>query len=290
MNKRDRIIRHLVKIDSKFEKQQIKNVDYIYLINLDRRPERLTRCIDQLVPYDIRPHRVSAVYGWDLPQETFDDIGITVRPSMFFDRPLYFSPLPRDIAGEFITAAKVGKTCVHDTMTAGALGCTLSHLSVLFDAYQAGYDTIWVLEDDFTAIKSPHLLGEYVEKLNTLVGPSEWDLFYTDNDSHLSISVLFEVLRGGRLGRPGIPVTRKLEEYHVVGPDFVKIGSRGQTHSMVIHKSGISKILNFLLNNGIFLPYDMELAFIPDIKLYNLLNEVVHGRDRTGSESCYKLP
>ena len=290
MERSEEITRRLQKVNNKVQDNQIKNVDFIYLINLDQRTDRLSRCLNQFARYSIHPQRVSAIYGWDLTQEAFNDIGLKILPSMHFDRPVHFGPVVRDAVGESITPSKVGKTCVHHTMAAGQLGCSLSHLSVLVDAYHSGYETIWVLEDDFTIKEPPENLGEYIEKLNAWVGSSKWDLLYTDNDDHFSLPTVRDIMGGGNLGRPGMPMTNALIEYRKVGSDFVKIGGRTQTHSMIIRKSGIKKIVDFLLKNGIFRPIDIELSFVPDLKIYNLLHDAVHGRDRTDSDTYYRKP
>ena len=95
---------------------------------------------------------------------------------------------------------------------------------------------------------------------------------------------------GGNLGRPGIPLTNALVEYRMVGSDFMKIGGRTQAHSVIYRRSGIKKILDFIINNGIFRPYDIDLPFVPNLKMYNLIKDVVHGRDRTDSDGYYKKP
>ncbi|MBF8263320.1 MAG: Glycosyltransferase 25 family er [Parachlamydiales bacterium] len=284
----EEVLRHLQKINTKTKTNIIKNIDFIYLINLDKRADRLSRCLNQFACYSILPHRVSAIYGWDLTQAAFNDIGLKILPSMSFDRPVHFGPVVRDAIGEWMTPSKVGKTCVHHTMAAGQLGCSLSHLSVLVDAYHSSYETIWVLEDDFTINDPPEELGVYIEKLNALVGPSEWDLLYTDNDDHFSLPTVRDIMGGGNLGRPEMPMTNALIEHRKVGSNFVKIGGRTQTHSMIIRKSGIKKIVEFLLKNGLFRPIDIELSFVPGLKLYNLMHDAVHGRDRTDSDTYYR--
>ena len=45
------IIRHLRKTDNKTKRQQIKNIDSIYILNLDKRPDRLARCMNQFARY-----------------------------------------------------------------------------------------------------------------------------------------------------------------------------------------------------------------------------------------------
>ena len=52
----------------------------------------------------------------------------------------------------------------------------------------------------------------------------------------------------------------------------------------------MKKILDFIIPNGIFRPYDTELPFIPNLTFYNSLNDIVHGRDRTFSDTFYKIP
>jgi hypothetical protein len=287
MDRSEEIVRWLRKIDKKTKTNQIDNIDYIYLINLDKRPDRLSRCLNQFVSYAIQPQRMSAIYGWDLTQEAFNDIGMKILPGMFFDRPVHFGPVVRDAVGEYIIPEAVGKTCVHHTMAAGQLGCSLSHLSVAVDAYLSGYETIWVLEDDFTIKDPPEMLGEYIKKLNAAVG-SEWDLLYTDHDDHFVLPTVRDMMGGGNLCRPGMPMTQALVQYRPIGSFFMKIGGRTQTHSMILRKSGIIKIVEYILKNGLFRPIDIELATIPGLKLYNLLADVVHGRDRTDSDTYYK--
>jgi hypothetical protein len=285
MNQADKMIRHLKKIENKSEKIQVRNIDFIYLINLDVREEKLEKSTNQFAQYDIHPHRFSAILGWGLEQETFDDIAMPVLGSTSFDRPVHFGPAARLAPGERINRSSLGKYCVHHNMSAGALGCYLSHLSVLSDACHSCYQTIWVLEDDITVAADPNMLSVYIDKLDALVGPSEWDILYTDNEDHLVKSTLKEVMGGGAWGRPGISLTDSLLEYRPVGSDFIKIGGRHHAHSMIVRQSGIQKILNFVTRQGMFRPYDIEIAFIPDLKLYNLSRDIVHGRNRSISDT-----
>ena len=62
------------------------------------------------------------------------------------------------------------------------IGCALSHLSVIRNAYDAGYQTIWVLEDDIAVEQDPHRLSALIDKLDSLVGKEGWDILYTDTD------------------------------------------------------------------------------------------------------------
>ena len=292
---------NLTKQFKTFEKEkktnQINNIDFIYIINLDHRPERFQKCLRQFQRYQIDPQRFSAIYGWELSQENFNDIGIKVTADTQFDRPVHFRPASWQDRPEFITSSSIGKTCVHFTMAGGALGCYLSHLSILADAYKQGYETIWILEDDFTLEGDPHQLSEYIHKLDHLPDALDWDILYTDDDSYYTLDNIIGQLQGENapyygecLVRPNLPLSSIQIDRQPIGSDFFKISGRAQTHSMVLRRSGIKKILDFLEPRGIFRPYDMDVAFIPDIKLYNLTCGLIHGRIRKDpSETNIKL-
>jgi hypothetical protein len=44
---------------------------------------------------------------------------------------------------------------------------------------------------------------------------------------------------------------------------------------MIIRRSGIKKLLEFSINNKIFLPYDLENYLIEDLKRYSFTFDVV---------------
>src|SRR5271155_811440 len=69
-------------IEGKSGFHSIRNIDFIYLINLDHRTEKLQTTLDQLTPYGIYPFRFSAVNGWKLSFEAINDLGVHYRPGM----------------------------------------------------------------------------------------------------------------------------------------------------------------------------------------------------------------
>jgi len=76
------VIDHLKEIDDKTYGHSFKNIDFIYLINLDQRPEKYEQSISQLHPYGIYPYRFSAVNGWELSLEEINDVGVKFSPGM----------------------------------------------------------------------------------------------------------------------------------------------------------------------------------------------------------------
>lgn len=258
----------------------IRGIDYIYLINLDQRPEKWEACKKQLEPYRIIPHRFSAIYGWDLSAEEKNELGVKFAPNMLSGK--WVLTFPKKLKGnsepDFLREEIYGASVFCHWMKPGAIGCYLSHLCVLQDAYNSGYETIWVLEDDVAVEKDPHILSEYIEKLDVLIGEKEWDILYTDMDCDADTYLQSVKKFPHFFWRPDIDLSSNYERFierKVVGEDFLAIGSRSRTHSMIIRRSGIKKILDHAKKHHIFLPYDHDIALVSDIKLFNLRNNVV---------------
>ena len=73
---------HLKKVENKSDQNRMRNIDFIYLINLDERPEKLAKSLYQLNTYGIYPCRFSAVNGWKLSLETIHDVGLKFQSWM----------------------------------------------------------------------------------------------------------------------------------------------------------------------------------------------------------------
>ena len=143
---------------------QIKQIDYVYLINLDQRPEKRKKVLSKLEPYGISPFHFPAIYGWDLSIDALNDIGLKFRPGMLKNKWVWQYCTQNDgPQEEFLRDGLYGNT-YYCRMTPGAIGCTLSHLSVLQNAYDAGYETIWILEDEIILKKEPHTVSNLIEK------------------------------------------------------------------------------------------------------------------------------
>jgi len=274
-----KIAHHFREWEHKVSGSAVKNIDYIYVINLDMRPEKLNRTLVQLEPYGIVPERFSAIYGWDIPFPVLKDIGVHFAPGMWQGGGIV---VPRTFDGKAFlipqSEAAYGSTIFSNEINKGAIGCTLSHLSVLNDAYESNYETIWVMEDDILVLKNPHLLSSYIEELDGLIGKENWDILYTDYDYLMGLDEnrdLFEQIpMKWRPDMPFFDITQFLE-HTSVGEHFLKIGSRLRTHSMIIRRSGMQKILDFYKDHQVFIPFDHELFFIPDMKFFVLRDSVV---------------
>lgn len=272
-------------IGKEAKNKAIEHIDAIYLINLDQRPEKLEKTMRQLDPYGIIPYRFSAIYGWGLSNEALNEVGMKYQKNMVKGKWVFHYPAETDAPPQFelLSEEFCGKTCVERNTTPGAIGCALSHLSILQNAYDQGYETIWVLEDDISVQDDPHKLGAYIAKLDALIGRNGWDILYTDMDTLDNLiyqqdnDFISELKGAGYYWRPDLELSdqKRFTKRTVINEDFLRIGCRMRAHSIIYRRSGIKKILDFEKKHSLFLPYDNELPLIPDIKMVNLRHDVV---------------
>jgi len=264
---------HFRHIGNKEGYHAIHNVDFIYLLNLDERPEKWQDCQRRLLPHRVMPCRVSAINGWKLSSRAINELGIKYNP----DLPHGLAAVYYDEAGKSHqeVAHIHNRNYFACNMSRGAIGCALTHLSVLQDAYNSGYQTIWVMEDDVEVLQNPHLISQLIEKLDKKVGKGNWDVLYTDRDSksregHLLPCYNYGVRPNYIPSHPGKFRLRKK-----ISRDFCRVGARFGTYSMIIRRSGMAKILQFFKRHKLFLPYDMDLVLAPNIRLYTTLEDIV---------------
>lgn len=272
------------------ELHKIRNIDFIYMINLDQRPEKLESCTKQLHPFGIFPYRFSAVNGWELSLDVINDVGIKFEPWMKTN--ILGTYYPTDGSGELPPhywkheiIHVIGRNYFCHTFARGTIGIALSHLSILQDAYNSKYETIWVMEDDIQILKNPNIIPDLIDRLDSLLGKNGWDVLFTDRDM-LSREGKYIPCLGYAL-RPNFTPSNpsKFLESKNTSPDFRKIGARYGAHSMIIRRSGIKKILEFFKTYHIFLPYDLDFIFPEGIRLYTVTSDVVTNQTHALSDN-----
>jgi len=266
---------HLRKITNKTEGHSLENIDFIYLINLDERPEKYQLSIEQLTPYGIIPFRFSAVNGWKLSLEEINALATPYETRMGSGPWGTYYPLDGDGGPQHEVMQVPGRPYFAHCLSKGAIGILLSHLSILKDAYDSGYETIWVFEDDIEVVQDPRVIPQLIKDLDEAVGKEGWDILFTDIDakSYDGSSVpCFSYA-----WRPDIPDIdyERFARKNDVGTHFTQVGSRYGAHSMIIRRSGIEKLLDFYKTRSLFLPIDMEYTLPADIKLFSLKEDVI---------------
>jgi GR25 family glycosyltransferase involved in LPS biosynthesis len=275
---------HLRKIEDKSDRHAFHNIDCVYLINLDERPEKLKLTLDQLTPHDIHPYRFSAVNGWKLSLETINDLGLKFSLEMDGGVMATSYHLNGNFEPSHELLQNYGQAYFCHCMSRGAIGIVMSHLSILQDAYDAGYETIWVMEDDVQVLKDPRVLPDLIDKLDQLVGKNNWDVLFTDRDIRDAEGHPKACYWGAK--RPDIPssYTNNFAQRTVTG-EFCQIGSRWGAHSMILRRCGIKKLLQYFKAHQIFFPYDMDFIFPPGIKLFTVLEDIVSNDPKAASDN-----
>ncbi len=276
---------HFKKAEGKSDISKMKNVDFIYMINLDQRPEKFKSCTDQLHPYGIYPYRFSAVNGWELNLEEITDVGVSFEPGMEGGF-LGTSYLPgNNLEPIHGLIENYGQTYFAHRTHRGAIGIVLSHLSVLQDAYDSGYDTIWVMEDDIQIIRDPRTLSNIIEKLDRKVGKDNWDILFTDIDTKGPDGNYVPCL--GMAKKPNFHPSSQEQYYQSksIGGGFIRKGARFGAYSMILRRSGMKKILDFMKEHKIFLPYDMEFYLPQGMRMYSLKDDVVSTNPKALSDN-----
>lgn len=136
-----------------------------YLINLDKKPDRLKNSKCRLNKMGFYPRRFSAVNGKEL-----DLNGIVVPSAM------------KSIIN--------GHRLEHHELSVGAVGCAISHFQIWKKLL--GYDKIYVFEDDTVPMFSMDVCNQYIKML-----PDDWDIFLMGglyNETNKVFSDLFGYL------------------------------------------------------------------------------------------------
>lgn len=233
------LTKYLKEIDVTEYDSGVTHVDCIYVINIDYRTDKWNRLLPIFDSMDMKVNRMSAVIGKLLTSEQIQEM---------------FGPYEVKLWGPEI-------------------GCLLSHLSIIKDAYDRGFNIIWACEDDIEFLEDVSIIPEFIENL-TLIDP-EWDILYTDTACRDPYEGTYYPLwvepRPGQTLAPFEVLNKRTP----VGYDLERLGLRYGTTSMIISRSGIEKILNYFSHVYLWRPIDWELHYIPGIREYGITRDAI---------------
>ncbi len=230
-------LNYIVPIEITEPDSGLDTVDAIYMINLDRRPERLAYMNAVLGQHGLHPNRVSACDGLSISDAAVRDLLGPYYPVNLFHRSNRGS----------INAA---------------IGCFLSHLSILQDAYEREFGVIWVIEDDVKILGDIQQIPIFLSKLFTM--DPDWDICYTDQGIPNALLIL----------PPDSTLPRDRVRKEEKG-EFDLIRWRYGTYSMIISQNGAKKIRDYFLSSYIYGPIDNDLHLVPGIREYSIPFDLV---------------
>jgi hypothetical protein len=131
------------------------------------------------------------------------------------------------------------------------------------------------MEDDVQVIRDPHELTSLIKELDKVVGKKNWDILFTDPDTKRSNGEYIPCTGYARKPNFSPKNTERFAARKIINKNFVKTGARYGAYSMIVRRSGMKKLLDFVKNYGIFLPFDLEFYLPNDINLYTMRYDVV---------------
>jgi len=172
--------------------------DRIFIINLDNRPEKWKQCLEQLVTHNIKNYeRFSAIK----PQ--YSQI-----PKNYYNKLVFY---------HFINDPKY---------VTGAVGCKLSHHTIVKTAKERGYKRILILEDDFEFKDNMNQILQDHEKL---IRNLPWDMLYLGGNYMASL--------------------------HLVNKNLFRATSINTTHAYAVNHTLFDLIINDSLASGAEIDY-----------------------------------
>ncbi len=224
------VLNHVIPLTITETTSGLDQVDCIYVINLDHRPERWNRTKTYFKQWNCFPNRISAVNGGAIPKWEIDELRG-----------------PYDLQ-----------------MNLGAVGCLMSHLSIYKDAYDRGFNTVWICEDDIELRGNIRDLSKILTDL-TKIDPN-WDVLYTDK---------FTGGCGTQWTRPKQPQYIPIKKGIKVGENIYKMHGRFRTHSMIFSRKGLRKALHYFSHVYVWSPIDVDIHYVPGIREYSVKNDIV---------------
>ena len=233
------VINYLRKIELAEVRSNFEPLDCIYIINLDERVEKWERMKELFAQKDILINRVSAINGWNISKEIQKEL---------------VGPYPFRLRG-------------------GQIGCLLSHVSVIKDAYDRKFNLIWILEDDVGFIEDPSQISKLLGDLSEI--DPNWDVFYTDIDSkNLEGEYIPSLSSDFRPNQDHLPISFFTERV-LITKDLMKIGQRFGMYSLIISQKGIKKILDYFTHVYLWTSVDIDIHYVPGLRQYSSTKDIV---------------
>jgi GR25 family glycosyltransferase involved in LPS biosynthesis len=215
-------------------------IDCIYVINLEKRPEKWARVNELLRQEGLFPNRFNAIEGTKLSNNE-----------------------QKELAGPYPIR-----------MLPGEVGCLLSHISVIKDALERNYKTAWIFEDDFEFVEPPRTMIPLIKEISKI--DPNWDILYTDVDSKDCHGVPSLAL--GSDYRPDRNHIHP-DEYYLartsVSKELMQIRQRYGLYSYIVSRKGMEKIYSYFTHRYLWTAVDIDLHYITNIREYSPKRDIV---------------
>lgn len=153
---------------------------------------------------------------------------------------------PKGAKPYLINGIDIGSSPAHN---ANSVSCKLSHIQIMLDAIENGYEHIMIFEDDFCFNQDNPEIKENIDYhlkacFDFMNNNNDWDMFYFDDNVYMHKTETQKPL--------SIMHMDTIVEY----PHVAKINGKVSTHSYALSKNGIKNMLNLQLSNGLVLDHN----------------------------------
>lgn len=110
------------------------------------------------------------------------------------------------------------------------------------------------------------------------MGHDNWDMLYTDYYPNMNPKPSQPSHENNmKHWRPNASVSKStyFAGHRLISKNLARISQRILAHSIIFRRSGIKKILDFEKERGLFLIIDEDYMFVPHLKIYSLMQDVV---------------
>lgn len=236
------VVRYLDPVNVYTMDSGLRSIDCIYVINLNSRPDKWERTSKLFAENDLRINRVQATDGWRLDHEVMEELS---------------GPYPV-------------------RLQAREYGRLLSYLRAMKDAFERGFECIWICEDTVEFFDDVQKISSLIDQLSAF--DPNWHVFYPDvGPRYQEGERVFRQLSVPYDPRPDEEL--ESEEYYAkkfrVSDDIMKIRGRAPFNSLLISKRGIQKILHYFAHVFLWSPIDVNLHTIPNMRQYAVKTDIV---------------
>ena len=276
------IFRHVKQINKKnCTVTNIQGIDFIYVINLNRNTNKWKRISDRLLTWNIIPYRFEAIDGWKLTNQEINEIGVRFTENMddmkvsdvhrkgiatrYYGQPneiIRFHHLADETgqegSGMCHEVMQTGLVYFIHCMAPGTIVCAMSHISVIKDAYDSGYETVWIMEDDIKILHNPLDMSALIEELDMHTNKS-WDILYTDIDQAMAGKYIpsFERIPHPSLSNDAASLRHDIfVNKDNLSDTLRKAGARFGCYSYLLRRCGMRKIIEHFEFHNLWAPID----------------------------------
>ncbi len=242
-------------LSGRANKQAIETYDMLYVISLDRSPQRYDGVRKQLAKYNLKHIKFSAIDGYKIKlqnlanQLELSGLQIKSLPKELFKNKYQLK------CSEAITVMLTSLK----NLTSGEIGCLCSHLEVWNDVIKNQYSTVIILEDDVI------LSNNFDKKLRKLIvsAPQNYDILYL----------------GLRIG----PFAKQLVLFNDTVFKINVKNANDTMHGYMINNKSAVKLLE--LTKNVNMPIDLHLSsLVGEINTYMAKELIVKENPNTSSE------